>query len=174
MVVVIQMPGRSFVFGKSLYGRAVGKKNIGPPIVIVVENNGAVAGCFDNELFVSIAAVHVQRVQSGLPGNFFEANRTRLYSCGLRFGGTCCLGREEDSLQRNNCEKQSESGSLDGRQRDHHHSLEQNISNPRCSIPNSTTSPAFKYCGGFMPNATPAGVPVLMTSPGSNVMNWLT
>src|SRR4030095_10219910 len=43
---------------------------------------------------------------------------------------------------------------------------------PKPSIPRATTSPAFKYTGaGRMPSATPAGVPVLMTSPGSSVMN---
>ena len=46
---------------------------------------------------------------------------------------------------------------------------------PSPSIPSSTTSPAFRYTGsGLMPMPTPAGVPVLMTSPGSSVMNWLT
>ena len=35
-------------------------------------------------------------------------------------------------------------------------------------------SPAFRNCGGFMPKPTPGGVPVVMTSPGSSVMNWLT
>ena len=30
------------------------------------------------------------------------------------------------------------------------------------------------HCGGFMPSATPGGVPVVMMSPGSSVMNWLT
>ena len=33
------------------------------------------------------------------------------------------------------------------------------------------TSPTFRYCGGFMPMATPGGVPVEMTSPGISVMN---
>jgi hypothetical protein len=28
--------------------------------------------------------------------------------------------------------------------------------------------------GGFMPMPTPGGVPVVMTSPGISVMNWLT
>ena len=45
---------------------------------------------------------------------------------------------------------------------------------PRPSIPSSTTSCGRKYLGGFMPSPTPAGVPVLMTSPGSRVMNSLT
>src|SRR5579864_5950875 len=30
---------------------------------------------------------------------------------------------------------------------------------PSLSIPSSTRSPAFRYCGGRMPNPTPAGVP---------------
>jgi hypothetical protein len=33
-------------------------------------------------------------------------------------------------------------------------------------MPNSTTSPAFKCCGGLIPKPTPAGVPVLIMSPG--------
>src|SRR5439155_12613087 len=45
---------------------------------------------------------------------------------------------------------------------------------PRPSIPSSTTSPAFRYCGGFIPKPTPGGVPVLITSPGRRVMNSLT
>jgi hypothetical protein len=44
---------------------------------------------------------------------------------------------------------------------------------PRPSMPSSTVSPAFIYCGGFIPSPTPAGVPVLITSPGSSVMNSL-
>jgi len=44
---------------------------------------------------------------------------------------------------------------------------------PKPSMPSSTMSPGFRYCGGFMPRPTPAGVPVLTTSPGRSVMNWL-
>ena len=33
---------------------------------------------------------------------------------------------------------------------------------PSPSIPNSTTSPDLRYCGGFIPGPTPAGVPVEM------------
>jgi len=44
---------------------------------------------------------------------------------------------------------------------------------PNPSIPNSTTSPARKNCGGFFPMPTPGGVPVEITSPGCSVMNWL-
>ena len=32
----------------------------------------------------------------------------------------------------------------------------------------------FRYCGGLRPMPTPGGVPVVMMSPGSSVMNWLT
>jgi uncharacterized protein (UPF0303 family) len=46
---------------------------------------------------------------------------------------------------------------------------------PSPSIDSSTTSPARRYgLGSGCPSATPAGVPVLMTSPGYRVMNWLT
>jgi len=42
---------------------------------------------------------------------------------------------------------------------------------PRLSISSSMTSPTFSHGGGFMPAATPGGVPVGMMSPGSSVMN---
>ena len=42
---------------------------------------------------------------------------------------------------------------------------------PKHSIPSSTTSPAFRYCGGFIPSPTPGGVPVETTSPGCRVKN---
>src|SRR5262249_43267067 len=43
---------------------------------------------------------------------------------------------------------------------------------PRPSMPRRTTSPACRYFGvGFMPMATPGGVPVTITSPGSSTMN---
>src|SRR3954447_20537773 len=43
---------------------------------------------------------------------------------------------------------------------------------PSPSMPSRTTSPALRNCGvGFMPSATPGGVPVMMTSPGSNTTN---
>lgn len=45
---------------------------------------------------------------------------------------------------------------------------------PSLSIESVTTSPAFSHFGSFMPSATPAGVPVVTTSPGSRTMNWLT
>ena len=37
-------------------------------------------------------------------------------------------------------------------------------------MPRSTRSPGFKYCGGCIPRPTPAGVPVLITSPGSKAI----
>lgn len=46
---------------------------------------------------------------------------------------------------------------------------------PSPSISSSTTSPDRRYgFGSGCPMATPAGVPVLMTSPGYSVMNRLT
>ncbi len=42
---------------------------------------------------------------------------------------------------------------------------------PSPSIPSSTTSPALRKTGGLKPSPTPAGVPVLITSPGNNDIN---
>ena len=41
-------------------------------------------------------------------------------------------------------------------------------------MPSSTTSPGLQEARRLWPIATPAGVPVEITSPGSSVMNWLT
>jgi hypothetical protein len=37
----------------------------------------------------------------------------------------------------------------------------------------STTSPGFSHIGGFIPEATPWGVPVVTMSPASRTKNWL-
>jgi hypothetical protein len=44
---------------------------------------------------------------------------------------------------------------------------------PSPEIPRSRRSPGTRYLGGCRPNPTPAGVPVLMMSPGSRTMNLL-
>ena len=44
---------------------------------------------------------------------------------------------------------------------------------PSPSMPRRSSSPAFRYIGGFMPRPTPGGVPVVMRSPGHSVMNRL-
>lgn len=49
-----------------------------------------------------------------------------------------------------------------------HHSLG---GESKAGLPHSTTSPGFKYTGGFIPIPTPPGVPVETTSPGHKVMN---
>ena len=53
------------------------------------------------------------------------------------------------------------------------HSTTLRLLQPMPSMPISMTSPGSSQRGGFMPMATPAGVPVAMISPGSRVMNRL-
>ena len=43
-------------------------------------------------------------------------------------------------------------------------------SSPIAVISMLTLSPGTRYLGGFMPRATPDGVPVAMMSPGSSVI----
>ena len=45
---------------------------------------------------------------------------------------------------------------------------------PRPSISSSITSPALRYCGGFITEPTPGGVPVVTMSPGSSTQNCVT
>src|SRR5690606_27720481 len=44
---------------------------------------------------------------------------------------------------------------------------------PSPTASTSTTSPDCRYRGGVLPMPAPAGVPVLIMSPGSSTMNWL-
>lgn len=45
---------------------------------------------------------------------------------------------------------------------------------PSPSMPRRISSPACSHLGGFIPSATPGGVPVVTTSPGSSTMNCVT
>ena len=47
------------------------------------------------------------------------------------------------------------------------------VCTPSFSMPTRMICPGLRYLGGFMPKPTPGGVPVVMISPGSNVMNSL-
>src|SRR5258708_26746698 len=49
MVVVIEVCGRGFVFGEAFKCRAVGKVNVRPSVVVVIENDGSVTGGLDDE-----------------------------------------------------------------------------------------------------------------------------
>src|ERR1700693_5817546 len=93
MVVVIQVPGRCFVFvsGESLYRRTVGQEDVWPSVVIVIEDDGAIAGGFDYKFLVSVAAVYVERAQSRLRRDVFEVNFAWLDFRCRRFRGLRCL-----------------------------------------------------------------------------------
>ena len=94
MVVVIKVWGRSFVLGKSFNRRAVGKVNVRPSVVVVIENDGAVTGGLDDEFFMSVAAVYVEGAQAGLLCDVLEMNFARLDFRCLRLGGLRSLGCE--------------------------------------------------------------------------------
>jgi hypothetical protein len=74
VIVVVQVSGRGFVGRETFYCGTGGKKNISPPVVVIIKNNGAVAGGFNDEFFMSVAAVDVERAQSRLRCNIFEVD----------------------------------------------------------------------------------------------------
>ena len=51
MVVVIEMARRRFAVGKAFELRAVHDENIGPAVVVIIENGNTRAGGFDDVLF---------------------------------------------------------------------------------------------------------------------------
>src|SRR6202158_5385644 len=113
MVVVIEVPCRGLVFGESLYVGTVGKENVRPSVVVVIENDGAVTSGLDDEFFVSVAAVYVERAQSRLPANVLEVNFARFDFRHRRLCGLRCLGCKPACEQCKHCEKQNGSEPLD-------------------------------------------------------------
>ena len=79
VVVVIEMRSGCLVVWEALDGGAIGKVDVRPTVVVIVENDGAVPGGFDDEFFVGIVAVDVERSKSCLSGDVFEVNRARLH-----------------------------------------------------------------------------------------------
>ena len=81
------MIGGSFARGKTFQSCAVHDKNVGPAVVIVVENGGAGAGGFNDVLLRVLAAEHDGRGQAGFLGDVGEV-------------GDCVLGRFDLCLSR--------------------------------------------------------------------------
>src|ERR1035441_5762450 len=69
VIVAIEMIGGSFTRGKAFQGCSVHQKNVGPAVVIVVENGRAGASGFDDVLLRVLAAEHDGRRQASLLGN---------------------------------------------------------------------------------------------------------
>src|SRR5258708_25960707 len=76
-IVVIKGPSRLLTVGESFHSRAVRQKNIRPAIVVIIEDNCTVAGAFDNELFMFVATVRIQRGQPNLLCDISEVDYTR-------------------------------------------------------------------------------------------------
>jgi len=100
------MIGGSFARGKTFQSCAVHQKNVGPAVVIVVENGGAGAGGLDDVLLRVLAAEDDGRGQAGFLGNVGEVGNcvlrrfglclSRGYTTGERYDdyGKCPLRRE--------------------------------------------------------------------------------
>jgi hypothetical protein len=71
---------------KAVNGGTVGKKNVRPAVIVVVEDNGAVARGFNDELRARVAAVDVESCKSHLACDVFEMN-------GWGFQSRPCFGR---------------------------------------------------------------------------------
>src|SRR6266478_5432273 len=75
LIVVIKVPRRFLAFGESFYSSAIRQENIGPSVVIVVEDYRTHASTFDQEHIMFIVPVHIKCRQSSLTVAwlFFEA-----------------------------------------------------------------------------------------------------
>ena len=105
VVVVIEMSGRFLTFWKTFHGRPVRKKNIRPAVVVVVEYNTAVPGCFNDEFFVRVATVKVLHGNACALGNVFEMHNAGFHGgWSSRSGGSRKLSRTQArEVGDNNC-----------------------------------------------------------------------
>jgi len=72
VIVVIEMTHRGFVFRKPFDRRTVRQENIRPTIIVIIENDGAVARGFDNVFLPHITAVSIECHQTSLAGNILK------------------------------------------------------------------------------------------------------
>src|ERR1700733_6347342 len=76
------MVGRAFAFGKAFESRSIHKKNVGPSVVVVVEDRDTGAGGFN---YVFLRGDSAKDVAERQPSFFCEINKI---DCGLGSGGS--------------------------------------------------------------------------------------
>ena len=96
MIVAIEMVGRSFPLGKTLESRAVDDEDVGPSVVVVIEDGNPGARRFNDVLLRILAAKHVHHRQSGFLGDIREIGDGVPGRSGLALSGDEPAQRDQD------------------------------------------------------------------------------
>lgn len=83
-IIVIEVAGGFLGLGEAFEGVAVDKENVGPAVVVIVDDGGASAGAFYDVLFDAFAAVFGASGEAGLGGDVYEMDLGGLRWSGLR------------------------------------------------------------------------------------------
>src|SRR6266446_7968460 len=97
LIVVIKVPGRFLAFGESFHSSAIRQENIGPSVVIVVEDYRTNASTFDQEHIMLVVPVHIKCRQANLTCDIFKVDCVRLDGCLVVFR---CIRRLRESKHR--------------------------------------------------------------------------
>src|SRR5260370_32420721 len=81
LIVVIKVPRGFLAFGESFYLSAIRQENIGPSVVIVVENYRTHASTFDQKHIMFVVPVHINCRQASLTCVILEVDCVRLDGC---------------------------------------------------------------------------------------------
>src|ERR1700676_1999367 len=80
-IVVIKVPRGFLAFGESFYSSAIPQENIGPSVVIVVEDYRTHASTFDQEHIMIVVPVHIKCRQASLTRDILKVDCVRLDGC---------------------------------------------------------------------------------------------
>src|SRR5437870_6830114 len=81
LIVVIKVPRGFLAFGESFYSSAIRQENIGPSVVIVVEDYRTHASTFDQEHIMIVVPVHINCRQASLTRDILKVDCVRLDGC---------------------------------------------------------------------------------------------
>src|SRR5882724_6068721 len=81
LIVVIKVRRGFLAFGESFYLSAIRQENIGPSVVIVIENYRTHASTFNQEHIMFVVPVHIECRQASLTRDILKVDYVRLDGC---------------------------------------------------------------------------------------------
>src|SRR5260370_7466893 len=81
LIVVIKVPRGFLAFGESFYSSAIRQENIGPSVVIVVEDYRTHSSTFDQEHIMIVVPVHSKFRHPTFPPHILKVHSFRLALC---------------------------------------------------------------------------------------------
>ena len=117
VIVAVEMIGGSIFYGRALEFCAVDDEDVGPAVIVVVENRDAGAGGFDDVFFGGYATEGVGHGEAGLFCDVREVGE-RLGGCALGIGEREEKGKRENG-GKDNLEDQANRAAVTGSRESH-------------------------------------------------------